>query len=195
MNPMRNQFHFSPRLAWLVAAFVSVSGLPGFAQQTNGPARPDYSSFKIITDRNIFNPNRSSKSARVVRSNPQQQVKGDAFSLLGTMSYEKGLFAFFDGTSSDYRKVLQRADAIAGYKVTDIAPNCVKLGSGTNELELRVGMQMRREEEGGWLLVAQAEPYANQTAAADAESAAASGGEENDVLKKLMQRREQELNR
>jgi hypothetical protein len=73
------------------------------------------------------------------------------------MSYEKGLFAFFDGTSSDYRKVLKTQDAIAGYKVMDIAPNQVKLASGTNEVTLPVGMQMRRKEEGGWTLSTRAE--------------------------------------
>ena len=73
------------------------------------------------------------------------------------MSYEKGLFAFFDGTSSEYRKVLKRTDTIAGYKVEDIAPNHVKLASGTNEFDLPVGMQMRREEEGDWLLTTRTE--------------------------------------
>ena len=62
------------------------------------------------------------------------------------MTYEKGTFAFFDGTSSEYKKALKLADAIAGYKVTNIAPNGVKLASGTNELDLSVGAQLRREE-------------------------------------------------
>ena len=71
------------------------------------------------------------------------------------MSYEKGTFAFFDGTSSDYKKALKLTDSIAGYKVTNIAPNSVKLASGTNELELSVGAQLRREEDGPWLLASQ----------------------------------------
>ena len=29
--------------------------------------------------------------------------------LVGTMTYEKGTFAFFDGSSSEYRKALKRA--------------------------------------------------------------------------------------
>ena len=31
----------------------------------------------------------------------------DSFSFVGTMSYAKGTFAFFDGTSPDFRKVLE----------------------------------------------------------------------------------------
>ena len=52
--------------------------------------------------------------------------------LVGTMTYEKGTFAFFDGSSSEYRKALKRAGIIAGYKLTSIAANSVELASGTN---------------------------------------------------------------
>jgi hypothetical protein len=117
------------------------------------------------------------------------------------MSYEKGTFAFFDGTSSEYKKALKLADAIAGYKVTNIAPNGVKLASGTNELELSVGAQLRREEDGPWLLASQSTSYAATPASTSTNAAAttnttgsdaAAGGAESDILKKLMQRREKE---
>ena len=117
------------------------------------------------------------------------------------MTYEKGTFAFFDGTSSEYKKALKLADAIAGYKVTNIAPNGVKLASGTNELELSVGAQLRREEDGPWLLAGQSASYASTPASTSTNAAAAttttgsdaaSGGAESDIIKKLMQRREKE---
>jgi hypothetical protein len=113
------------------------------------------------------------------------------------MSYEKGTFAFFDGNSSDYKKALKLADSIAGYKVTNIAPNAVKLASGTNELELSVGAQLRREEDGPWLLSSQAISYsatpsstATNGAATATGSDTASGGAESDIIKRLMQKRE-----
>ena len=120
------------------------------AQQTNTPDRLDYSSFKIITDRNIFNSRRSARYAPLTETRPPGRV--DSFALAGTMSYEKGPFAFFDGSSSDYRKALQINGAIAGFKVSDIEPAYVKLASPTNEIELRVGMQLRREDNGEWHL-------------------------------------------
>ena len=125
----------------------------------------------------------------------------DSLTLVGTMSYEKGTFAFFDGTSSDYKKALKLTDAIAGYRVTNIAPNSVKLASGTNELELSVGAQLRREEDGPWLLASQAGTYAATPASTSTNAAAnptttgsdaTSGGADDDRLKKLMQRREKE---
>ena len=116
------------------------------------------------------------------------------------MSYEKGTFAFFDGTSSEYKKALKLTDSIAGYKVTNIAPNAVKLASGTNEVELSVGAQLRREENGSWLLAGQSTSYASLPASTSTSGAAAtttgsdaaSSGANSDIIKKLMQRREKE---
>ena len=71
----------------------------------------------------------------------------DAFALVGTMSYQKGTFAFFDGTSPEYRKVLERDGAIAGYKVAEITPNAVKLEAANKRVEMKVGTQMRHEGE------------------------------------------------
>ncbi len=69
------------------------------------------------------------------------------------MAYdEKGPLAFFEGTSSDYRKVLKPSAMIAGYKIVEVSPSSVKLAVGTNEFELPVGMQLRREDQGNWHL-------------------------------------------
>ena len=170
------------------------------AGTNNGPASLDYASFKVIVDRNIFDPNRfpHRPGAPPVASKPKSF---DSLTLVGTMSYEKGTFAFFDGTSSEYKKALKLTDSIAGYKVTNIAPNAVKLASGTNEVELSVGAQLRREENGPWLLAGQSASYAATPGSISTSGAAAttttgadaaSGGADSDIIKKLMQRREKE---
>jgi hypothetical protein len=160
------------------------SGSPG----TNaGPASLDYSAFRLVVERNIFDPNRSPRSAR-----PAAQPKTvDAFTLVGTMSYEKGVFAFFDSSSSDFKKVLKPQDTIAGYKLISISPDSVKLMQNTNVIELSVGSQMRRREDGSWERSASSESYvAASTSGSSKESS--SNGAENDVIKKMMQRREKE---
>jgi len=53
--------------------------------------------------------------------------------------------------------VLKPAETIAGYTVTAITPAYVKLASSSNEIELPVGMQLRREESGDWHLSERAE--------------------------------------
>jgi hypothetical protein len=128
------------------------------AQSTNAPARLSYDAFRMISDRNIFNPNRVGRGApRTTRRDTTPAAHVESFSLVGIMSYEKGLFAFFEGTSADFKKVLQ-ADAVIGqYKLASVLPEAVKLTSGTNAFELKVGMQMRREDEGEWFLSATGE--------------------------------------
>ena len=98
----------------------------------------------------------------------------DSLTLVGIMSYEKGTFAFFDGTSSDYKKALKLNDVIAGHKVTNITPNSVKLADGTNELELTVGMQLRREEDGPWSLAGGPGSYATAPTSSSTSTSATS---------------------
>ena len=185
MNPMRTTTGItSPnRHGWTLLALLVLNGCLASAQPTNPPTvsasatnpptppanRPapvDYSSFKIVTDRNIFNPNRSSRSYRSEPREYRRPARVESFSLVGTMIYEKGTFAFFDGSSSAYRKALDIADVIADYVVTDVGMNYVKLATETNELELRIGMQMRREDEGEWRLLNRGEVYESRTTVA-----------------------------
>lgn len=183
----------------IIAVLLTAGGFTARAQQTNRTNQTDFSNFQIISERNIFNPNRTARHRHGSRS----QSVADAFSLVGTMSYAKGTFAFFDGTSSDYRKVVQNAGTIAGYKVTDITPSAVKLANGDKQLVMQVGSQMRREEKGSWQLAATGELPAetapvvtteeNVDAAPAEPSAGNSDSEGNDVLKRLMKQREQEL--
>ena len=168
--------------------------LIGRAQTTNAVARPDYQSFKIITDRNIFDPNRSSRSSRT-RTEAPRPARVESFALVGTMSYVNGTYAFFDGTGSAYRKAAKTGDTIAGHKIAEIAADRVKLEANGQQIELSVGVQMKKQDEGEWQLAGRAESSGTSSpATATAEKTdGASGGEESEVLKKLMQKREQEL--
>ena len=130
----------------LLACFLAMRIVA--AQSTNATDPRDFSSFRIIPDRNIFNSRRSPQYVPSERRERVRNSRSESFALVGTMTYEKGPFAFFDGSRSDYRKVLKANDTIAGFKVTAIQPSAVKLASPTNEIELPIGKQLRREEEG-----------------------------------------------
>ena len=119
------------------------------------------------------------------------------------MSYEKGRFAVFDGTSSDYHKVLEPGGSIAGYTVTEITPAAVKLQGAdkSQTLQLRIGDLMQRVGS-AWQPAGQGElPEGTPDSAAlatggsspEAAAAPSAAGEPNDILKRLMQQREQEL--
>lgn len=178
---------------------LAVSPLPALAaDDTNSVSSTDYSSFRIISDRNIFNPNRSS-GRRYESSGPRVRV--DSFTLIGTMSYEKGSFAIFEGTSSAYRKTFKTADTIAGYRIAEIDPYSIKLLAASNQvITLPIGAQMKRTDRGPWTLLAQAEPM---TASAPTPSnpgeppsfsnrAASMNGADSEILKRLMMKRQKE---
>jgi hypothetical protein len=111
-------------------------------------ARVDFQSFKLITERNIFD---MSRSGRVGRPTPVHIAKVDDFSLVGIMAYEKGLYAFFDGSSSEYQKTLAPLQTIADYKVTVIGPDYVELQSTNSQMvKMLVGTTIRREDKGPW---------------------------------------------
>jgi hypothetical protein len=179
---------------WLcLAAIVLVAAFLANAQSTNDSSALDYDSFRIIAERNIFNPDRYPQY-----SYPQQQVT-PTFSLAGTMSYRKGMFAFFDGTSDQYQKALQTGGTIAGYTVAKITFDGVQLQSGGKIIQMKVGSAMRQEGN-GWEMTAPGEWSAqtgsqslDETSATNLPASLPSGGVQNDVLKRLMEKRQQEL--
>ena len=166
-------------------------------------ARPGYATFALINERNIFNASRSGRRPDPPRET-RRPTRVDAFGLVGTMSYAQGTFAFFDGSGSDYRKAVPTGGKVADFEVIEILPNAVKLQSGTHAIELRMGMQMRREEAGEWQLSEPGESFTGFAATPRAGSgppstsrtgesrATASNADADEVLKRLMEKRERE---
>jgi len=197
----------------LTAALALAGGFSARAQSNNPPAATDYAQFsRFITDRNIFDPNRYLRTARTNNNRVwtrQCSFSAPTLTLVGTMTYEKGMFAFFDGNNSDLKKILVLDGNIAGYTVKEITLTGVKLqGADKKEIEMKIGEQMR-QEGGSWQLIGRGEtPLGSTTTEAAATtsaegdsstdsaeppaSAPSSNLEGNDVLKRLMQKREQE---
>jgi hypothetical protein len=180
----------------VILVCLLAAGRMAAGEETNSVPGYDLPSFRIITERNIFDPNRSGRTR-----NPKSKKKSriDSFSLVGTMSYEKGRYAFFTGSSPEYQKTLKAADTIAGYKIAEIAPDFIKLAASSNQfINLAMGAQMKRRDGGPWGLAtrpdAEAEATPSTEAAADGsttESAPTKG--ETAIEKKMRLRREAEL--
>ncbi|HEU5396969.1 MAG TPA: hypothetical protein VFV81_07370 [Verrucomicrobiae bacterium] len=189
------------RAPWTVALLAATGLLAGpapGAPSTNEVPTTGFDTFQLVVQRNIFDPNRYPHTPR---SRPRERQPGvPTFTLAGTMSYRKGMFAFFDGTSSDYRKALQDGGTIAGYTVTNINWAGAQLLSTGLVVNLRVGSGMRQEGD-GWQPTSAtdlAEPPAagpadNSSTDNAAPASPASGAPPNDILKRLMQQREQEM--
>jgi hypothetical protein len=195
----------------LVAGFALMNSWFIAAQSNNNvPGPEDYARFSpFITERNIFDPNRYPRYSRNNTRNyrpTRTNRSAPTFALVGTMSYSKGMFAFFDGNNSDLRKVLSQSGTIAGYTVTEVTATGVTLQSADKKqtLQLKIGDSMRQEGS-AWRLadsgetftastVAESEtPSASDSSSAATDTAPSPALEGNDVLKKLMQQREQEL--
>jgi hypothetical protein len=193
---------------FLLTAFALANGFLAAAQPSGVPGPADYEKFSsFITQRNIFDPNRYPRQSSTRPSNYHPRVSRSAptFTLVGTMSYEKGMFAFFDGNSSDLRKVLPESGGIAGYTVTEVTLAGVKLQSADKKetIQMKIG-EMMRQEGSHWLPAGQGEmapvagdmenatPAATGSSGSDASSAPSSALEANDILKKLMQQKKQE---
>ena len=189
-------------------ALMLAGGFGAFAQTNNIPRATDFSAFsRFVTDRNIFDPNRqphyTSSRTRPKTTLRTHSPSAPAFTLVGTMSYEKGLFAFFSGNDADLKKVLPATGKIAGYTVVEIAPGRVTLTTTNTieKLELKVG-DVVRQENGKWQLSGTTETPAGESASATgttnapgSENPAATASpalEQNDVLKRLMEKRAKE---
>jgi hypothetical protein len=134
------------------------------------------------------------------------------------MTYEKGRFAFFDGSDPSFRTVLSAGDAIAGHTIREISADGVKLEREGVAVRLPVKAQLRREDEGEWRLASRGERYERSgrsgsrgsrdvrgaepspretqrepTTNAGSASASNSNADVSEVLKRLMKQREEEL--
>jgi hypothetical protein len=145
----------------ILAALLAAQNFLADAQ-TNTVAPTDYSTFaKFIANRNIFDPNREPgviyvpRASRPVTATPPPPRVPDSFSLVGVIGYGQGsmagTYAFFDGSSQQFRKTAKLNTSIATFKVADIAADSVTLVSGTNKLILGIGEQLNDDGNGGWI--------------------------------------------
>jgi hypothetical protein len=197
----------------VLGAAILMGGVAAFAQ-SNIPGPDDYIGFsRFITDRNIFDPSRQPHNYDSHRTYQRTHVRTPrgtpGIQFVGTMSYEKGLFAFFSGNNIDLSKVLRVGDNLQGYLITDITATNVLMTSTDKkeQIELEVGDGLRQEND-KWIyskpgeLPAEASPVAapsssssntsSSESAGSTPAAPSSAGEPNDVLKRLMEKRAKE---
>jgi hypothetical protein len=156
-----------------------------------GPVEPfSYDAFRIVAQRNIFDPNRRARST-TAEAPPERPKRTEAFTLLGSIAYEKGDFAFFEGTSSDYRKSVKTGDSIGGLKIAEVAPNHVTFEAGEGKtLQLPIGSQMKRVEGEEWKVNSRLESFSSSNSLTESTNSGASSGsgEVSEVLKRLLEK-------
>lgn len=144
------------------------------------------SDFRLIIERNIFNPNRQIKEPeRPVVVTPKQ----DEISLVGTLVSETQRYAFFDGSSPEYSRVLAIGAEIGDGVIQTIDVSNIQLRLGEEVITVPVGKRLVREE---------GQPWRMQDAPRRVQSQSKNDGPReqptpaNDLLRRLMERRNQE---
>jgi hypothetical protein len=154
-------------------------------------ANGSFDSFRLIGDRNIFDPNRRSRVRSA--SNEPPVPTGDTIAFVGTMDYDQGIFAFFDSSDARYRKVLPEGGKLAEFVVKHVEARRVDLTRDGKVTTLDITQQLHRPPEGGDWTVTGASPIPAVSAAVDGAATPAIPADASDILKRLMEQRQKQL--
>ena len=161
------------------------------AKSTPTAAKGSFESFRLIGDRNIFDPNRRGRASRSASNEPLAPT-GDTIAFVGTMDYDRGIYAFFDSSDVQYRKVLPEGGKLADFVVKHVEARRVDLTRDGKEVSLQITQQLHRPDGGDWTVTG-ASPAPTVSAAAEGAAAPAIPADASDILKRLMEQRQKQL--
>jgi hypothetical protein len=176
------------------AAKPAATPAPTVAKASPTAANGSFDSFRLIGDRNIFDPNRRSRVRSA--SNEPPVPTGDTIAFVGTMDYDQGIFAFFDSSDARYRRVLPEGGKLAEFVVKHVEARRVDLTRDGKVTTLDITQQLHRPPEGGDWAVTGASPIPAVSATADggaAPTVPAVPADASDILKRLMEQRQKQL--
>ncbi len=157
-----------------------------------------FDAFRVVADRNIFNPNRTGRRERTVEE-PAPRL--DTITFVGMLDADGGRRAFFDGSDSSYRKALRAGESIDKFKIVSVSADRVQLERDGKAMTVALGQQLRRPEGADWTLVGEDVARREREAAARAAASAtpdpsappAIPADASDTLRRLMEARAKQL--
>ena len=156
------------------------------------PAPGDYENFRIIAERNIFNPNRIGR-VREGGDGPAAP-REDVLTLVGTLESDKGIVAIFDSPDSALRKAVRDGQSLGGFKIKSVDTNSVQLEGEKQSFSLNVNQRLRRIEQGEWKVSNVEPPPVAAPSGPDPSSAPlAIPANASEVLRRLMEQRQKQL--
>ncbi len=159
------------------------------------PAAQEFSAFRSIADRNIFDASRVDRVQRNANPDapPPPPPAAQTITLVGTMNYEKGLFAFFDSSEAAYRRVLEVNESVGGFTVTTITDDSVDLRNDDRTLTLQLQQSLRRTADSPWTVSdAPATPSSASTQSSSRSANSAQPtipADASETLRRLMEKR------
>lgn len=122
----------------IASALIAVAALPLLTPSVGAAEAPDRPT-----------PAAAAAPAPAV-SSTGKSARLEIFALLGTASSGTGAFAFFDGNRPEFRTMAHPGERIGSCIIQSVGFDHVRLTSGTNEIELPIRKELRRENEGPW---------------------------------------------
>ena len=161
------------------------AGAPAAAAAT-APAG-SLEAFALVTERNIFNPNRTART----RATPEEKpVRTEEFALVGVIGFGASTAAVFHSADPRLSGEAAAGGRWADFTVVAVSPSGVELRAGDRSYSLAVAQRLTRVEGGEWTASAAPVPEARSRAEAAPVEVPANASE---VLKRLMKQREKQL--
>lgn len=158
------------------------------APATVAPAN-SFEAFRIVTEKNIFNPNR----VGLTRATPEARApRVDEIALVGTVEYGGQRVALFESADVAWRKSVREGETLGEFTVRRVGAEGVDLVRGEQVMALRVAQQLRRPEGGEWTVVAAPDAPRND-GRGDDTAVPAIPADASEVLKRLMRQREKQF--
>ena len=197
-------------MKWIVLFIVSCIGL-------NLSAAPEgFDKYELIIKRNIFDSTRRKKVPYVPKKPrppvvvekedpPEPEPQRDVVILTGIIADDNKATAMFYSMNRDFSGNVNLNEEFAGMKVVTITSEYVCLETKDKQLKLPVGSKLVRVDEGPWSvnevtgddrdMVAMRSKRDKSSSDKKSGSSKSSGGSAEDILKKMLERRNQELNK
>ena len=184
------------------------------------PDSPSMAEFKLIQERNIFDPDRR-KAREPRRERPPEPPREESFTLLGTMTYGQRILAFFEGTERDWTGSFELGKDVGGHILREVAFDKVMLELEGETIALEVGAGRSRRADEAWKTQDRASwngggsrsdrsgrssSFASRSSRSsdrpgsaadekseDSASASIVDGSASDILKQMMERRKQQM--
>ena len=140
-------------LGWMASLIMLavISVAPVWAQG-NDPmptAEEDLAKFRILVDRNIFDPARRPDSPQR-EERPISESRVDRIYLTGVLVSPEDQLAFFEGSRDEYFGAIERGGKIAGFSVAYVDSDQATLMMEDRKVNLRVGTGMTRRKGEDW---------------------------------------------
>lgn len=143
--------------------------------------------FALLTERNIFNPNRTARTRTAPEEKP---VRTEEVALVGVVGFGQSTAAVFHSADPRLKGEAGPGGRLGEFTVVAVSPSAVELRAGERTFTLAVAQRLTRTEGGEWTASAAPVPEArSRTEAAPVEVPANA----SEVLKRLMKQREKQL--